>query len=130
MGLVEVAVGWAREEIETHPMRFLFDLALLVFCVYILTRSSFRIPKKPEKLTTKEVEQLIAEWKPEPLVPPKEKRKKLKPFKVVSSAPQATLKIEHIDQPVMNFATFNFLGLAHDAEINVCKSNSFFFGNN
>ena len=59
--------AWWLEEFEQKPTRVFIETFLLIFIIYLL----FKRPtnKKAEsKLTTREVEDLLNEWEPEPLV--------------------------------------------------------------
>jgi len=140
-------------ELEERPQRFLIDMSLLFCFIYVIFSKSYKIPK-PTKLTPEEVNDLLNEWTPEPLLP-------IKPQKlssprttevalslsshhhddnhhktttttssstatsttvatngnIVSSALETKFTLQGKNDPVHNFATFNFLGLVGDRDI-------------
>jgi len=85
----------------------------LVLCLVSLFKTRPKRPKSTIVLTTKERQQLIDEWKPEPLVPsngsPDEKER------VVESS--NGLKIIVNGHSCLNFGSFNFLNLLGESTI-------------
>eukprot|EP00818_Percolomonas_sp_WS_P002095 CAMPEP_0117448348 /NCGR_PEP_ID=MMETSP0759-20121206/7352_1 /TAXON_ID=63605 /ORGANISM="Percolomonas cosmopolitus, Strain WS" /LENGTH=488 /DNA_ID=CAMNT_0005240727 /DNA_START=20 /DNA_END=1486 /DNA_ORIENTATION=+ len=99
--------------LSSHPYRTLLDLVLVTFILYIIFKKPYNPNKDKDKPTEEEINELCKEWKPEPLVPldtqPFPKRE------YTASAPGPTITVGN--QIALNFATFNFLGLSHDAKI-------------
>ena len=116
--LVERIVELLLLEIEQRPQRFLIDLGLVFCFLYVMSSKSYKIPKQT-KLTTEEVNELLDDWTPEPLISKQKKKKQAasQKWNVVSSAAQGSFTIEGKSKAVHNFATNNFLGLAGDKEI-------------
>ena len=66
-----------RRFVHRHRRRCpsrLAETALVVFILYLVLRKK---PKKPLELTPKDVDELIAEWRPQPLVPALTREEKL-----------------------------------------------------
>ncbi|RHZ26978.1 hypothetical protein DYB37_003622 [Aphanomyces astaci] len=107
---------------DRSPEHVIIETFLIVFILYIsfVKKSSSR-PKGEtgEKLTEKEIQALCDEWAPEPLVPatfaPTADRP---PFiGIVETTPSSHIKLQGIQDPLLNMATVDFLGLAARPEI-------------
>lgn len=68
---------WWLKLAEESPWHVGIETSLIVFIVYVLLFKKEYDPKKkgfggrdPEELTEAEIDELVEEWKPEPLVPP------------------------------------------------------------
>jgi hypothetical protein len=126
--LLNKVIQMLLEELNERPQRFLIDLSLIFCFLYIMLSKSYKIAK-PVKLTPEEVNELLEEWTPEPLIPQnnnnnkKKKKKKKESEDVVespilaSSALQTKFTLEGREGEISNFATFNFLGLVGDRAI-------------
>lgn len=87
-------------------------LLLLVVFWLIFFRQPRRIPKK---LTEKEKQELIDEWRPEPLVPPVDPEHPALNVRVLDGVMGKTLEID--GRKSLNFATFNFLNFVGNQRI-------------
>jgi len=137
--LLNKVIQMLLEELNERPQRFLIDLSLIFCFLYIMLSKSYKITK-PVKLTPEEVNELLEEWTPEPLIPQNnnsnnKKKKKKESEDVVespilaSSALQTRFKLEGREGEISNFATFNFLGLVGDrAIIESCKKTILKYG--
>lgn len=112
--------------LEHHGHLFL-EAALLIIIVYLL----FQTSAKPQRgkafspLTQKEVQELCDEWAPEPLWQPLNEFQtawlECNSVNVVTSGADPSRGLvytaEHKDKPLLDFASFNFLGLSGDQRI-------------
>lgn len=90
----------------------LVEAALVLFVTYLYFQKSYK-PEVSEELTPKEIEQLIEEWRPEPLSPPYKAPETTVPL--VSSSPGALIEVD--GKQTINFGTANFLGLSTHAAV-------------
>lgn len=121
-GFVSYLIQLLQYEVANNTTRFVMDLALIGLFFYAFFAKSFKPHSKPEKLTDKEMEELVEAFKPEPLVPktaPAAADAPMSSLPVVTSPPTPTITIEGRNDNIVNFATYNFLGFAHDKEIKV-----------
>lgn len=100
---------------ESNPEHVVVEFSLLVLVLWLLFRTSYD-PKKSEKLSAKEEEELIREWKPAPLVPNFEDDHTEEPV-VVESVSDAHIIAN--GKKFANFAANNFLGFANNDEVKV-----------
>jgi serine palmitoyltransferase len=141
--LVEKLFALILVELEQRPQRFLIDIGLLFCFLYVMFSKSYKIPKQT-KLSSDEVNELLNEWSPEPLIPKaSQKRRRRKTnenvstddidvdemldnveqdntaasLNVITSAAQHQLTLAGKATHVHNFATYNFLGLVGDKNI-------------
>lgn len=123
--LLNKVIRMLLDELNERPQRFLIDLSLFFCFLYIMLSKSYKIAK-PVKLTTEEVNELLEEWTPEPLIPQNnnnKKKEKKESEEVVESPPlassalQTKFTLEGREGEISNFATFNFLGLVGDHAI-------------
>jgi serine palmitoyltransferase len=96
--------------------QLVLDVLLLILFVYVL----FRKPKAPEKpLTEKEIEELIEEWEPEPLIP---KVIKTPIMQLDEKSPticgSTTTHVTVEGREVLNLARNNFLGMLGNPKTN------------
>lgn len=92
----------------------LIEASLVLFIVYLFFQRSYK-PGPSEKLTPSEIEQLIQEWEPEPLVSPQDELNfdTTKPITSSESGQHIT-----VDGKIcLNFGTGNFLGLSNHQSI-------------
>lgn len=126
--ITQLLYSFVLREWENAPLRLLMDVFLIGFMLYVVLRNSYRISKKPAKLTEKvcsfkndennqkEIDQLCAEWEPEPLVPINDD---CQPFEVPIVESASSKEIIVNKKKVLNFGTYNFLGFAGDKDIQV-----------
>jgi serine palmitoyltransferase len=110
--------AWWLEEFEQKPTRVFIETFLLIFIIYLL----FKRPtnKKAEsKLTTREVEDLLNEWEPEPLVNMDDASLiagGISDSVVIKQKLGSTVVTEH-DEILVDFVSFDFLGFSCDDDI-------------
>lgn len=88
-------------EFQSHPARTLFDTFLIIFVLYVVFQKSYKVKNLKPELTTKEIEEILQEWTPEPLVP-----KQVEEFKPII-----------LKKDVLNFSSFNFLGFGKNKRV-------------
>lgn len=101
-----------------HKGHFVLEGCLLVVISYLLIQGSFKPrSKEAQPLSEKEVDELCAEWQPEPLEGSitDAQRLQLQQQPVISS--DAGVKVTVNGKQALNFASFNFLGLAGNKAI-------------
>jgi serine palmitoyltransferase len=114
-----IVYKYVRASYQNDPQRSLLELLLVVFMLWYHstnTRYSFKKTKvkgqaSEIKLSAQEVEELVQEWKPEPLVPTlsADQRQELEKSTVMIA--QAGLKTKGVDgRERLNFSSYNFLG--------------------
>jgi serine palmitoyltransferase len=87
-----------------------------LFIIYIIFKKSYKT-SKPNKLTEKEIEELIKDWKPEPLITDDIDEEIPVNTHVVTSDGGKIIKVNN--KEVLNFSSYSFLGLSGDKEIKV-----------
>lgn len=100
MDLFQWFGNFLLHEFQSHPARTIFDTFLIIFVLYVVFQKSYKVKTKPE-LSPKEVEEILQEWKPEPLVP--DQIEEWKP--------------KTLPKDVVQFSTFNFLGFGKNKQI-------------
>lgn len=87
---------------------------LLMLILWLLLRKSYN-PRDKSRLTQKEMDQLIEEWVPEPLVPEvDENHPALRP-RVVTGRPGKMVTVDGIE--CINVATHNYLGMIDSPQV-------------
>lgn len=90
-----------------------FEVILLLVVVWLIF---FRKPRRiPKKLTEKEKQELIDDWRPEPLVPPVDPKHPALNVRVLDGVIGKTIEID--GRTSLNFATFNFLNFIGNQRI-------------
>ncbi|TPX35481.1 hypothetical protein SmJEL517_g02098 [Synchytrium microbalum] len=103
---------YVKESHQNDPLRTVLELALLVFLVWYALSQRYKPGSKEIKLTDKEIQDLIDEWQPEPLVPEltEAQRTELEKLVTISGPSGPRVRIEGGTKTLMNLASFNFLG--------------------
>ncbi|CAM9597548.1 unnamed protein product, partial [Ectocarpus sp. 4 AP-2014] len=70
-------------------------------------------------LSSREIDEIIDDWKPEPLVPPltEEETSEAESMPVVQEFSGPYLRVEGIEKPLLNMANFDFLGMGQREEL-------------
>jgi len=96
------------------PYQALIDVLLLVFSIYVI----FKRPQKPEKpFSEEEIQDLIDEWQPDPLIPELTPIMELDAKIPVISSSTSTTHVTIEGKQVLNLARFNFLGFTSNPRI-------------
>jgi serine palmitoyltransferase len=98
--------GLIRHSVE-HPFTSLIQLFMFLWIVYLYSMKSYKT-KEPEPLTNQEIESLIEDWRPEPLVPPNEDTENINSeLRIVESNVGAHAIVD--GKECVNFACTGFL---------------------
>ncbi|KAG2466512.1 SPTC1 palmitoyltransferase, partial [Polypterus senegalus] len=81
---------------------------LILWIIRLLFSKTYKLQDSSD-LTEKEIEEIIEEWQPEPLVPRMSKEKPAPSYNIVSGPPCHKITVN--GKQCINFASFNFLGL-------------------
>ena len=100
--------------IQVPAYHLVLEAILLVWVVWLLIRR-YRRPRREVKLTKEEEEELLAEWKPEPLVPEVDPDHPMLHLPTVESKPGKELIID--GKTCLNLGSHNYLGLAGRKEL-------------
>ncbi|CAM9460064.1 unnamed protein product, partial [Choristocarpus tenellus] len=111
---------WWWKLVQEDPEHVIVETALIVFIVYILVVKKTVNPKGTAKpnLSEREMKELIEEWQPEPLVPPlsEEEMELAEDVPVVEEVNGPFFKVQGSTRPLLNMATFDFLGMGQQKE--------------
>ncbi|CAG0920599.1 unnamed protein product [Notodromas monacha] len=103
------------EALYNAPVYHLVLEALLVIWVLRLLFRKSHSPKDRVILTEAEKDELIAEWKPEPLVPPVDPMHPALHPRIVTGKAMKTVTVDGRD--CLNFSTHNYLGLIGNTDV-------------
>ena len=110
--IVEAALAFAG--LEMGDVHVYVEVLLVVLIVYLLAQRSYGKGSRAQKLSAKEMDALVAEWEPEPLVSAEdEERDADLPHEPVLSEFEGVRCVAD-GKECTNFAAFNFLGLGGD----------------
>eukprot|EP00761_Pharyngomonas_kirbyi_P012520 gb/GECH01012547.1/.p1 GENE.gb/GECH01012547.1/~~gb/GECH01012547.1/.p1 ORF type:complete len:500 (+),score=134.55 gb/GECH01012547.1/:1-1500(+) len=107
-----------------HPYHIVIEALMIIFTVFILFQKSYRPSSKPDVLSPQEVDELVEDWQPEPLVPPSFTPDPLDTdIPTLTSAPDASVSVRGAPANAVNLASLNLLGLAsHPRLVNASKT--------
>ncbi|CAN0164209.1 unnamed protein product, partial [Laminaria digitata] len=112
---------WWLNLVDEDPGHVIVETALIAFIVYILIFKKTLNPKDLSKpnLSSREIEEIIDDWTPEPLVPPltEEEMADAERMPVVEAFEGPFLRVEGIEKPLLNMANFDFLGMGQRKEL-------------
>ncbi|CAI5725523.1 unnamed protein product [Hyaloperonospora brassicae] len=110
---------YIRSIYERSPEHVIIETFLIVFVIYITFVKRDKPKGSATKLSEREVDELCEEWVPEPLIPVNAvvEMNKAKPIGVVEATPDTHIKLQGFDKPLLNLATFDFLGLGSRPEL-------------
>ncbi|KAK6047305.1 hypothetical protein COOONC_15189 [Cooperia oncophora] len=105
-------------------LHYYIEAALVATIVYLYVNRRQRKSHHHSTLTEKQKDQLIAEWKPEPLVPDTPQDHPVLNPKFADGKMSKYVRID--GKEYLNMATSNFLGFVGEKRIEVCFSVFFF----
>ena len=109
---------WWLDELEQKPTRVIFETILLIFVVWLLFKKNSK-KKAESKLTPREVEELLNDWTPEPLVDMDNARRVAggqNDIVLIKKKLGSTITTND-DDVLIDFVTFDFLGFSCDDDI-------------
>lgn len=121
---IQAWLEYLVESYEREPVHVLIEIAAFMTIFYLLFRQSYD-PKKSKPFSKQEQDDLIAEWNPVPLCPvitDEQKDFSDRETLIVESGPGSEGKITIGGKQFLNFASYNFLGLADTDRVKkACK---------
>ncbi|KAJ3055056.1 serine palmitoyltransferase component [Rhizophlyctis rosea] len=109
---------YVRASHQNDPFRTLLEILLVVFMFWYFGRKQQKPGFNDLELTPKEVQELIDEWEPEPLVPPLTDFQKTELEKLPIIAGPAGPKPKLADgKERINLSSYNFLGIMNQESI-------------
>ncbi|KAH7106841.1 serine palmitoyltransferase [Auriculariales sp. MPI-PUGE-AT-0066] len=117
-----VVSRYVKSSHQNDPGRTLLELGLFLFALVTLLQSRRQTDKAAKnfiKFTEKEIDDLVDEWTPEPLLPApsEEERQDLANVPVILGPGGGPRPMLADGRTVLNLTSFNFAGLANNAEI-------------
>ncbi|TFY83161.1 hypothetical protein EWM64_g853 [Hericium alpestre] len=117
-----VVARYVKSSHQNDPGRTLLEIILFLFAVRTLLQSRTRAESPGNhfiQFTDKEVDDLVDEWTPEPLGQPLSEAEvaDLAAVPVITGPNGAKPKLLGTTKPVLNFASYNFTGLAGQESI-------------
>mmetsp|Transcript_38146 Transcript_38146/g.107806 ORF Transcript_38146/g.107806 Transcript_38146/m.107806 type:complete len:485 (-) Transcript_38146:161-1615(-) len=109
------------QNLVEYNSHFLVEVVLILVILYLLLQKG-KPGTSPDQqpLTESEVDQLCAEWQPEPLCPPLSVFEEQKSFPVVESVSGVQVKVD--GKVLTSFCSTNFLGIGgRDEILGACK---------
>ncbi|CAM9515948.1 unnamed protein product [Pylaiella littoralis] len=112
---------WWLNLVHEDPGHVVVETALIAVIVYILFFKRTLNPKGLSKpnLSSREIDEIIEDWTPEPLVPPlsEQETAEAETMPVVQEFQGPFLRVEGIEKPLLNMANFDFLGMGQRKEL-------------
>ncbi|KAG8987993.1 serine palmitoyltransferase component [Tulasnella sp. 427] len=109
-----IVIRYVRSSYQNDPGRSLLELILVVFAIRTLLQNRTRARQKNfVKLTEKEIDELVEDWIPEPLVQPLDEveQAELDSLPIISGPVGPKPKLASNGKTVLNLASYNFTGL-------------------
>lgn len=106
-----MVLRYIRSSHQDDPIRSALELSLFLFAVRYLLTPKVRQDKTYVKLTEEEVDELIEDWQPEPLVAPLTEGEayEIEKLPVIQGLQGSKVKIN--GRTIMHMASYNFLNL-------------------
>ncbi|OCU01214.1 hypothetical protein XELAEV_18007003mg [Xenopus laevis] len=109
-----VLVEMVQAFYEAPAYHLILEGILILWIIRLIFSKTYKLQERSD-LTEKEKEELIDEWRPEPLVPPVSKDHPALNYNIVSGPPSHKIVVN--GKECINFASFNFLGLLDNARV-------------
>ncbi|KAH3674620.1 hypothetical protein WICMUC_003166 [Wickerhamomyces mucosus] len=115
-----IIIRYIKSSHKDDPFRTVLELALFIFAIRYFTTKRYESKKKGQiKLSEREINELVEEWEPEPLVLPVKDQERWKLEKIdIITKPGYDSHINTTKFPnLINLASLNFLNLSHHPKI-------------
>ncbi|OJA17895.1 hypothetical protein AZE42_08681 [Rhizopogon vesiculosus] len=117
-----VVARYVKSSHQNDPGRTILELILIIFAIRTLLQSRTRADRSGKhfiKFSEKEIDELVDEWAPEPLVQPltEWEQKDLSSVPVIAGPNGPKPKLFSTGKTVTNLASFNFAGLAGNEQV-------------
>lgn len=117
MDYLNTYASWWIMQYKTNPIHVILETLLIIFIVYVYFK---RPSAKKSQLSPQEMDELIVEWEPEPLVPSTENSDAdnniSTDFFVVEGRQGAIVSVKGVGD-LVDMASFDFLGFSTDESI-------------
>ncbi|KZT54486.1 serine palmitoyltransferase [Calocera cornea HHB12733] len=117
-----ILIRYVRSSYQNDPLRTVLEVILLLFALRTILQSRTRADRSAKnyvQLSESEIDELVDDWVPEPLVAPltAAEQAQLNNLPVISGAAGAKPKLVSTGKTVLNLASYNFAGLANNEHI-------------
>ncbi|KAG0004667.1 serine palmitoyltransferase component [Entomortierella chlamydospora] len=114
-----IVLDYIKNSYQNDPFRVVLELGLAIYAVKYMLSKKYRIDQSNVQLTEKEIDELVAEWQPEPLVQPLSdiQRMELEKTQVIVGAQGPKPKLLSTGKNLLNFASANYLGYITNEDI-------------
>ncbi|KAI8070408.1 pyridoxal phosphate-dependent transferase [Gongronella butleri] len=105
-----LAINYLKTSYQDDPFRICLELFLVFFAIKYMLSKKYKPHDNAVKLTEKEIDELVEEWQPEPLVPKLSSfdRFNLDKTPLIVGAQTPKTKVTGYAKPLMNLATTNY----------------------
>ncbi|KAI3640762.1 hypothetical protein MIR68_001640 [Amoeboaphelidium protococcarum] len=117
--LAPLALRYVKNSYQNDPFRIILEVMLIIFAIHYMLKKRYYPDKSSEvQLTEKEIDELVQEWSPEPLVPEDDSssRQELEQLPIIQGPSGAHVKLEDGIE-YMNMISFDFLGIGMESSI-------------
>ncbi|RIA91604.1 serine palmitoyltransferase [Glomus cerebriforme] len=113
-----ILLKYIKNSHQNDPFRTALELLLVFFAIIYLFTNKYRTDNKLIELTPREVEELVEEWQPEPLVPQitDDDERELETIPVINGPQGPKVKLIN-GKSLLNLSSFDFLGLVSNEAI-------------
>ncbi|KAI9138811.1 pyridoxal phosphate-dependent transferase [Paraphysoderma sedebokerense] len=110
---------YIKNSYQNDPFRVILELLLVFFALKYLLSQRYSPGNNDVTLTKKEIQELIDEWTPEPLVPEltESEKTELEKIPTIVSQPGAKVKIANSSKTLVNLISCNPLGILGNEKI-------------
>ncbi|KAJ2669126.1 serine palmitoyltransferase component [Coemansia spiralis] len=116
-----MGLRYIKNSYKDDPFRTFLEVCLIAFIIWYITKQKYNIGTNEIVLSEKEIDELVEEWAPEPLVPElTEFEREALDKAIMIDGPNGTkvrLASGSTSKPVLNFASYNFLGFIDNPDI-------------
>ncbi|KAI8318428.1 serine palmitoyltransferase [Martensiomyces pterosporus] len=116
-----MVLRYIKNSYKDDPFRTFLEACLVGFIVWYITKQKYNIGNNEVVLTEKEIDELVEDWKPEPLVPELTEFERETLDKAVMIDGPNGIKIRlasgNSSKQVLNFASYNFLGFVNNPDL-------------
>ncbi|GAB5586791.1 serine palmitoyltransferase component [Umbelopsis nana] len=115
----DIIMNYLKESYQHDPFRVVLELFLVFFAIKYMLAKRYKPNDNSVKLTNKEIDELVEEWHPEPLVPALSSfdRMNLEKTPVIIGPQSAKPKVAGHTKPLLNLATTNYINLVSSEQI-------------
>ncbi|RHZ82777.1 hypothetical protein Glove_103g270 [Diversispora epigaea] len=108
-----ILLKYIKNSHQNDPFRTVLEVMLLVFGIIYLYKNKYRTDNSFIELTPKEIEDLVEEWQPDPLLPKitEEQKRELDKVPIINGSTGPRVKLMN-GKTVMNLGNFDFLGFS------------------